>query len=94
MFRIWFAGLKKSEIELEKDKIVNKNDEFLEESFEMVSRIEQEAAETTIENKQNDFPKQYYKMYYLSQTATESEVIKKRKQKLTWKLILNIFEKK
>lgn len=44
-------GLKKSEIELEKDKIVNKYDEFLEENFEMASRNEQEAAETTIEKK-------------------------------------------
>lgn len=51
MFRIWFVGLKKSEIELEKDKIVNKYDEFLEENFEMASRNEQEAAETTIEKK-------------------------------------------
>ena len=34
-----------NETELKKDKIVNKNEEFLEENFEPASRIEEEATE-------------------------------------------------
>ena len=62
---------------------MNKNDEFLAENFEMASRIEQKAAETTIENKQNEFPKEYYKMHYCRKQSQKLKLIKKRKQKLT-----------
>lgn len=86
-------GLKKSEIELEKDKIVNKNDEFLEQNFEMARRIEQKAAETTTENKQNEFPKEYYKMHYLPQTVTKIETDKKEETETYLKTDFEYFSK-
>ena len=39
------------ETELEKDKILNENEEFFQENFELASRLEQETEDAIIENK-------------------------------------------
>ena len=66
------------EIKLEKDKIGNKNEEFFQVNYGPASRIEQKTTQAIIENKRIEFPKEYYKINYLSQTTKQIEADKKR----------------
>ena len=56
---------------------------FLRKTLKWLVEMNKKQLKLQLKKKQNEFPKQYYKMYYLPQTATETEVIKKRKQKFT-----------
>lgn len=79
------------EIKLEKDKIGNKNEEFFQENYGPASRIEQKTTQAIIENKRIEFPKEYYKINYLSQTTKQTKADKKEETEHQLKTIFKYF---